>query len=1434
MTAQQAIDYTAPEYESAVAVIGMALRLPGVTTPEAFWDMIVGQKSGLRAFTEEEMHAAGVTEAMRAHPDYVAKGGLLDDIDQFDPSFFGFSVREARLLPPQNRLLFECCWEAIERAGIAPAAPGGHPCGVFMGQSHDSYWQNIVSCDPDEATSELSFMANADYLATAIAHRFDLRGPAMSVQSFCSTSLLAVHMARQAIIEGQCETALAGGASVRAPQAIGYTASPQTIYSPDGIVRSFDKDANGTLFGNGVGVVMLKRLDLALEDQDPILAVLRGTAANNDGARKVSYNAPSVQGQARAVTNAMREADVPPNTIGYVECHGTATAMGDPVEVAALTQAFGPELRRTCALGTAKTHVGHVDRAAGVIGLIKAALTLQHQCIPQLLNYQRPNPALNLESSPFYVPQVTAPWGAGDTPRRCGVNALGYGGTNVHAVLEEAPVPDSRLVDGPVLLPVSARAPSALVETCAALADWIASTPDVDLARVSETLCFGRSHLEYRFAVVCATTKDAVEALRAVVAPEKSDPAVVSELPPDAPLKDFADLWVQGATLEFDTVCDRDAVPRYALPTTAFSRVRCWVDSPQESKPVTLPEPVTDDGHILSGFGIPQWEPASLIGSEIPKTRIVYAADQTHGAEVMALLQTAGNPAVLITDGDGVANVADGVYTVDPTEPAQIAQVLARLKLWGPEGIVVVMPDAQSDPFAVRQMVTRWMTAVGETWSKRSFDFDVVARGIAQISGDDPVAPAMAMIPAMLRAAMIEVPHVQARAICAGPRLRQLGNVIAGSSSDFVALRGQRLWQQTAQPISDAPVGRRLRDAIRHGGTYVVTGALGGIGSALAARLLEKFDAHVVAIVRSFDVAGTQADRLAQLRTVGGRLTEVAVDLCDGDAAAVLGPVVAGCGAIHGVFHAAGRIGDTRLAQSDPARLRSIMAPKTIGLNDVMRITRPQDFAILFSSMAAKTPSLGQLDYAAANAYLDGIAQQSDHDCPVLSINWNSWRDQGAMVDAWAQPVAQNDVTPHPLITCQSRYGDGRIVFDLTPSGWLCKDHVVAGQAVLSGTTLAELILTGFAQMTGKAGQISQLAMTQILPITRMAEARLVFHPEPAGCWFVEIVSSTGDDPDGHHAVGRVRLSNTVMPNELDTDNLVFEPVAQDNLAEVPAAFSGRWICGLAQSGSDLMRVALDPDFASDCDDHLLHPALFDIATSVFAAMKTQGDALPVAYRGLCSFAPLPACVIVQRAGAGVVLYDTDGRPLAQIAELVFAGAQDAAQAVVDIIDSAGLTAPVLDNPFAADSVSLDEGLSMLLDAPLDLSPQLYVSRQFAAERFALQTVPSPTSQCETLSGLVAIKPFLRDAWATFLGAPPKDDHDNFLACGGNSLVATRFIARIKDTLGVTISLRNFFETPTIDALAAMIVAQVENAPAKDTRVDTDASVSDEREEGTL
>jgi 3-oxoacyl-(acyl-carrier-protein) synthase/NADP-dependent 3-hydroxy acid dehydrogenase YdfG/aryl carrier-like protein len=1434
MTAPRAIDYTASSYDSAVAVIGMALRLPGVTTPEAFWDMIVGQKSGLRAFTEEEMRAAGVTGAARAHPDYVAKGGLLDDIDQFDPAFFGFSAREARLLPPQNRLLFECCWEAIERAGIAPAAPGGHPCGVFMGQSHDSYWQNIVSRDPDEATSELSFMANADYLATAIAHRFDLRGPAMTVQSFCSTSLLAVHMARQAIIEGQCETALAGGASVRVPQAIGYTASPQTIYSPDGIVRSFDKDANGTLFGNGVGVVMLKRLDLALADKDPIVAVLRGTAANNDGGRKVSYNAPSVQGQARAVANALREADVSPDSIGYVECHGTATAMGDPIEIAALTQAFGSDLRGSCALGTAKTHVGHVDRAAGVIGLIKAGLTLQHQRIPQLLNYQNPNPALNLESSPFYVPQATAPWIAGDAPRRCGVNALGYGGTNVHAVLEEVSVPDSRPVGGPVLLPVSARDPSALVATCSVLADWIASTPDVDLARVSETLCFGRSPLEYRFAAVCETAEDAVEALRAVVAPEKSDPAVVCELPPDAPLKDFAVLWVQGATLNFDVVCDRDAVPRYALPTTAFSRVRCWVDSPQVSEPVALPEPSVDDGHGSSGFGVPQWEPAPLIGSDTPKTRIVYAADPSGGAQLVSQLLAAGNTAILITDGDVVANVADGVYTVDPTEPAQIGQVLDRLKLWGPEGIVIVMPDAQSDPFAVRQMVTRWMTAVGETWSKRSFDFDVVARGIAQVSGDDPVDPAMAMIPAVLRTAMIEVPHVQARAICASPRMGQLGNVIAGSSSDLVALRGRRLWQQTAQPISDAPVGRRLRDAIRRGGTYVVTGALGGIGSALAVQLLEEFDAHVVAIARNFDVVGTQADRLAELRAAGGRLTEVAVDLCHRDRAAVLEPVVADRAAIHGVFHAAGRIGDTRLAGSDPARLQSIMAPKTTGLKDVLRITTPQDFAVLFSSMAALAPSLGQLDYAAANAYLDGVAQQSDHDCPVLSINWNSWRDQGAMVDAWAQPVVQDDVIPHPLITRQSRYGDGRIAFDLTASGWLCKDHVVAGQAVLSGTTLAELILTGFAQMAGKTGQIDQLVMTKMVPTTAMTDARLVFHPEPAGCWFVEIVSSAGAGPDGHHAVGRVSLSNTVMPHELDTDTLVFEPVAEVNLAEGPVAFSGRWICDLAQAGSDLMRVMLDPAFVSDCDDHLLHPALFDIATSVFAAMQTQGDALPVAYRGLCSFAPLPACVIVQRAGAGVVLYDIEGRPLAQIAELVFADAQDAAQTVVDIIDSARLAAPVLDNPFAADSVSLNEGLSLLLDAPLDLSPQLFVSRQFAAGHGALQTAPAPTRQGQTVAGPVEIKPFLRDAWATFLGAPPTDDHDNFLACGGNSLVATRFIARIKDTLGVTISLRNFFETPTIDALAAMIVPQVENSPGDDARVDTDASDADAWEEGTI
>ena len=428
--------------ENAVAILAMAGRLPGARDLDDFWKNLRQGIESLRSLTDEELLAAGVLPATLNDPRYVRSAGVVEGIDLFDAPFFGYSAREAALLDPQQRLFLECAWEALEAGGY-DSLRIGRPVGVYGGVSTNSYYFYYLFSRHDllnnPAAGQGFLGSDKDFLCTRISYELGLRGPSLNVQTACSTSLVAVHVACQSLLNGECDMALAGGASLRVPQ-VGYFHLPGGILAPDGHCRAFDAEAAGAVPGSGVGVVLLKRLEDALADGDPIRAVIRGSAVNNDGALRVGFSAPSVEGQSAAIAEAIALARVDPASIGYVEAHGSGTPLGDPIEIAALTRAFGAETARKgfCAVGSVKTNIGHLDAAAGTAGLVKTVLALEHREIPPSLHFQTPNPGIDFAESPFYVNAALAPWEA-DGPRRAGVSSFGLGGTNAHVVLEEAP-----------------------------------------------------------------------------------------------------------------------------------------------------------------------------------------------------------------------------------------------------------------------------------------------------------------------------------------------------------------------------------------------------------------------------------------------------------------------------------------------------------------------------------------------------------------------------------------------------------------------------------------------------------------------------------------------------------------------------------------------------------------------------------------------------------------------------------------------------------------------------------------------------------------------------------------------------------------------------------------------------------------------------------
>jgi acyl transferase domain-containing protein/thioesterase domain-containing protein len=503
-----------------IAVVGIGLRFPGAHGAAQFWSNLRGGVESIRALDDEELAARGVPERLLRDPAYVKRARVLEEFDHFDAEFFGFSPKDAAILDPQHRLFMEVCWEALEDAGHVPGRFKG-PIGVYAGCGFEAYFALNLLNNPELVGSTGLFLLrhtgnDKDFLTTRVSYCLDLRGPSVSIQTACSTSLVAVHHACQSLSVGECDMALAGGVSIEIPHGLGYLHTAGEILSPDGRCRPFDAEANGTVFGSGAGVVILRRLEDALADGDRIYAVIRGSAVNNDGSGKVGYLAPSVDGQAAVVAEALEAASVDPDTIDYIETHGSGTPIGEPIEVAALTRVFqrSSSRRHFCGLGSLKPNVGHLDTAAGVAGLIKVALALHHDELPPTPNFRVPNPAIPFGDTPFFIVDRLRPWPRGQHPRRAGVTSLGIGGTNAHVVLEEAPETPRVGASGREwqLLGLSARSPAALDEAGRRLARHLRDNAHLSLADVAWTLHAGRREFEHR-RVLSARTREEAAAL---------------------------------------------------------------------------------------------------------------------------------------------------------------------------------------------------------------------------------------------------------------------------------------------------------------------------------------------------------------------------------------------------------------------------------------------------------------------------------------------------------------------------------------------------------------------------------------------------------------------------------------------------------------------------------------------------------------------------------------------------------------------------------------------------------------------------------------------------------------------------------------------------------------------------------------------------------
>ncbi len=670
-----------PDSSQQIAIVGMAGRFPEAPDLETFWRHLAAGREPISHFSDDELAAAGVPEAVRRDPALVNVRAVMEGVDQFDAPFFGFTATEAKLTDPQHRVFLECAWEALEHAGYDPERYDGM-IGVYAGADANAYNAGHLLARTHGLQSLLG--NDKDYLATRVAFKLNLKGPALTIQTACSTSLVAVQVACQALIGYQCDLALAGGVGILIPQKWGFLYEPGGILSPDGHCRPFDARGQGTISGDGVGLVVLKRLDEALADGDTIHAVVLGAAINNDGAMKVGFTAPSVEGQAEVVALAQAMAAVEPETITYVEAHGTATELGDPIEAAALTDAFraGTDKTGFCALGSLKGNVGHLNSAAGVGSLIKTVLALQHRQLPPSINYEEPNPAIDFASSPFFVNTELRPWETDGHPRRAGVSSFGVGGTNAHVILEQAP-PSSP--PGPArghqLLLLSARTDSALATATAELARHLREHPELELADVAYTLQVGRRRFEHRRFAVCRDREQAIRCLEQPPPAGYREPAttsVVFLLPGQG--TQYVDmargLYEQEAAFRAEV----DRCAELLVPHLVHVRARLRRDA-RDLRELLFPAP----------------EEAEEAARELGRTALTQPALFTVEYALARLWMAWGvRPAAMIghSIGEYVAACLAGVFTLEQA----LTVVAARGRLIGqlPAGVMLAVPLSEA------------------------------------------------------------------------------------------------------------------------------------------------------------------------------------------------------------------------------------------------------------------------------------------------------------------------------------------------------------------------------------------------------------------------------------------------------------------------------------------------------------------------------------------------------------------------------------------------------------------------------------------------------------------------------------------------------------------------------------------------------------------
>ena len=995
-----------------IAVVGMACRLPGgADTPDAFWNVLDGGTDTVDEVPRDRWNAEAFYDA---DPSVSGKmstrsGAFINGADRFDPQFFGISPREAQTMDPQQRILLEVVWEALENANIPPTSLYGSLTGVFVGIT--CFDHAIRLSQAIENFSSYAGTGSALNMAPGrVSYVLGLTGPSMAIDTACSSSLVGLHLACQSLRQRESDMALAGGVHLMLSPEVMVSFSQARMLAPDGRSKTFDASADGYSRGEGCGIVVLKRYADAVADRNAILGLIRGTAVNQDGPSG-GLTVPNGASQREVIRRALASAGVAPADVTYVEAHGTGTSLGDPIEVEALAHAYGAG--RTASnpllIGSAKTNIGHLEPAAGAAGLIKLLLALQHERIPPHLHVRTPNPHIAWEALPVKIVSSAEAWPRAERPRLAGLSAFGFSGTNAHVIVQEAPAPSGARVSNGAKAPgercslfaLSAKTDEALTAVVVRYVEWLRASPPSDLAALCYTAGSGRSHFPHRLAVVAADVEEVVHALEAFKE-RREAPGVVHGRASNAdyrrdaralhaqlatayaqhceapdrrePLAALAQLYVEGATLEWDEIMAPVPPPRIQLPNHPFVRQRYWL----ETKPI-----VEDGAAPLSRYEI-EWErlgpPPPAPHAPLPRRWAIVSDSHPLADRVRRLLDASGSPSTLVEKACDTAGL-------DATD---------ILLIHGAGGGPRSAADACVELLALAQTLLRGQGAAPRLW--------IVTQGTAPVGGTLELSSvACAPVAAFAKVLGLEHPELFARLIDLDPNggvdavaEALTSEILRQDDEDHVALRGG---DRYAPRIARGGAGSGAPVAVRADAAYLITGGLGALGLHVAEWLAGRGARHLCLAGRRAAAAGAQRERVAALEARGVRVRIASVDVADRAAVAALLQELADSAApLAGVVHAAGVGGYADIAHLTADALRAVLRPKVDGAWNLHELTRglPLDFFLVFSSIASAWGSRGQAHYAAANGFLDALTfARRAEGLPAVTINWGPWAEGG-------------------------------------------------------------------------------------------------------------------------------------------------------------------------------------------------------------------------------------------------------------------------------------------------------------------------------------------------------------------------------------------------------------------------------------------------------